>query len=47
VAKVKYEGSKEMVIPVPIDFKDNNKVIQINSSMDFVIYEQNKKYYSH
>ena len=27
VAKVKYEGSKEMVIPVPIDFKDNNKVI--------------------
>lgn len=27
VAKVKYEGTKEMVIPVPIDFKDNNKVI--------------------
>ena len=27
VAKVKYEGAKEMVIPVPIDFKDNNKVI--------------------
>ena len=27
VAKINYEGSKEMVIPVPIDFKDNNKVI--------------------
>lgn len=27
VAKVKYEDAKEMVIPVPIDFKDNNKVI--------------------
>lgn len=27
VAKVKYEDAKEMVIPMPIDFKDNNKVI--------------------
>ena len=27
VAKINYQGSKEMVIPVPIDFKDNNKVI--------------------
>ena len=26
-------------------YKDNTKVIKINSSMDFVIYEQNKKYY--
>lgn len=27
VAKVKYDGEKEMVIPVPVDFKENNKVI--------------------
>ena len=27
IAKVNYEGSKEMIIPVPIDFKENNKVI--------------------
>lgn len=27
VAKIKYENSKEMVVPVPIDYKENNKVI--------------------
>ena len=27
VAKIKYDGEKEMVFPVPIDFKENNKVI--------------------
>ena len=27
IAKVKYEGSKELVIPVPVDYKENNKVI--------------------
>lgn len=27
IAKVKYDDSKEMIIPVPIDFKENNKVI--------------------
>lgn len=27
IAKVKYEGSKEMIVPVPIDYKENNKVI--------------------
>ena len=27
IAKVKYEGSKEMVVPVPIDYKENNRVI--------------------
>ena len=27
IAKIKYDNDKEMVIPVPIDFKENNKVI--------------------
>ncbi len=27
IAKVKYEDSKEMVIPIPVDYKENNKVI--------------------
>ena len=27
IAKVKYEQDKEMVIPIPVDYKENNKVI--------------------
>lgn len=46
VAKVKYEGSKEMVIPVPIDFKDNNKVIfEIQFKAVEPLFEGDQKFY--
>ena len=46
VAKVKYEDAKEMVIPVPIDFKDNNKVIfETQFKAVEPLFEGDKKFY--
>ena len=46
VAKINYEGSKEMVIPVPIDFKDNNKVIfETQFKAVEPLFEGDKKFY--
>lgn len=46
VAKINYEGSKEMIIPVPIDFKDNNKVIfETQFKAVEPLFEGDKKFY--
>lgn len=46
VAKVHYEGSKEMVVPVPIDFKENNKVIfETQFKAVEPVFEGDKKFY--
>ncbi len=46
VAKVKYEGSKEMIVPVPVDFKENNNVIfETQYKAVNPLFEGDKKFY--
>ena len=46
IAKVKYEESKEMMVPVPIDFKENNKVIfETQFKAVEPLFEGDKKFY--
>ena len=46
VAKVRYEGSKEMIIPVPVDYKENNRVIfETQFKAVEPLFEGDKKFY--
>ena len=46
IAKVKYEEAKEMIVPVPIDFKENNKVIfETQFKAVEPLFEGDRKFY--
>ena len=46
IAKVKYKEEKEMIVPVPIDFKENNKVIfETQFKAVEPLFEGDRKFY--
>lgn len=46
IAKVKYEEAKEMIVPVPIDFKENNNVIfETQFKAVEPLFEGDRKFY--